>query len=638
MKKRLFAIVALILSLFVSVSAFAGCNLVSVNTEKDMAQIVATVQVSEDAPKEKIEKKQIMLAYMNYGYYYVQSGQYTSAQVIEMIMDNLVSTRIFIQSAIKEFDADANFTPKKDGVEKWNVERYLTDEQIIDAKYQVAKSFNDMVLGYIEEEETETKGDTSTETVRTVPTGATNAEDKLSDKQKSDYVNKYADTNGIDTGSTAEVKSAYSKVLKLLEQNGLLGNYNEEKNILETDYYKNSLKNAEESQLIKVYEDRTKASERAKVSFSALEQKYAEMYLAQQEGYDASESDYSSALSSATAAKPIVYNPYTGYGYVYNLLLGVSDQQTSDITDLQKDYAKTSAEYAQARKAIVDTTVVKDLRSTWITSGYDFDIDTKKFTGDYAFLSDSIPFQGEVTLLKEASEHNGHKHAAEYKISNVNEFTLSEFVDFMDTYVYGGVQSASTEVIGTVQQDSVYKIFNANGKNVDLTDFDDKMNELMFAFSTDPGSLNSYKGYTISPKPNTGDSETYMKEFAEAGRYVINMTPGSYVIVATDYGYHVMFYSQILNSTSYATLTEYLNSLNLGVSDWEAEYAKMVEQGEDYENTDWYLYELMNLCVNADTRLNEIRQQVITKYEFGKLSDGSKCVVKYTKTYQDLLK
>ena len=52
MKKRLASIVALIMSMFIIFSA-TSCNLITIDTERDGNQVVATVQIEEDAPKKK---------------------------------------------------------------------------------------------------------------------------------------------------------------------------------------------------------------------------------------------------------------------------------------------------------------------------------------------------------------------------------------------------------------------------------------------------------------------------------------------------------------------------------------------------------------------------------------------------------
>ena len=105
MKKRLIAIVSIIISLFISVGMFSGCNLITTNGERDNEQVIATVNIgNEGYEADKIIKKDVMNAYYNYGYYYQYYNGYTAAQTFEMIINNLINSRIYLQTAMKEME------------------------------------------------------------------------------------------------------------------------------------------------------------------------------------------------------------------------------------------------------------------------------------------------------------------------------------------------------------------------------------------------------------------------------------------------------------------------------------------------------------------------------------------------------
>jgi len=60
MRKLLVTIASIVMSLVMCLSAFSGCSLIEVDSEKDMNQVVATVRISEDVPKaDEILKKAI---------------------------------------------------------------------------------------------------------------------------------------------------------------------------------------------------------------------------------------------------------------------------------------------------------------------------------------------------------------------------------------------------------------------------------------------------------------------------------------------------------------------------------------------------------------------------------------------------
>ena len=169
-----------------------------------------------------------------------------------------------------------------------------------------------------------------------------------------------------------------------------------------------------------------------------------------------------------------------------------------------------------------------------------------------------------------------------------------------------------------------------------------RIDELMFAFSTDPGSLNSYKGYLISPEPDGANQETYMQEFADYGRKVINGEVGSkgYIMVATDYGYHVMFYSVNFGADyKMDSLKTYLDAkckdLLADGQTWEQFFADMQKDFDKFEETDNYLYALYSELVSTKitNATNRDYNDVLNEYVY----DSDTAVVKYESRYEDLL-
>ncbi len=638
MKKKLVAFIAVIMSVFFGFSA-AGCDLITVNSRKDMEQVVATVNIGNDGGKtENIYKRDMIMSYLNYGYYYVYYQGYTQAQVFELIIDQLVNSRILVQYSMQVFESDETFV-KDESKEKWDVERYLSKDsgsgedfklgELNEALYNTYKGIDDLVKSYMEQEPEKLK-DTVPGEVRTVPTGAVNAEDEVTDAEKKEYVDNFVE-NGFDTGAVgSDRRKAYNEVLVMLENNALIGE-NFEDDISETQYFADTLKSNQETLLVTKYEDYLKKQYRESITFDDLAAKYAEMYDAQVKSYELSEADFKTALSSATASSPIVYTPVGGYGYVYNLLLGAGEELTADIEAIDAD---TEEARAIARKSILSATEITDLRSSWIQSGYDFD--GEKFTGDYTFAKDaanSLPFQGETTLLNPIAdgEEEPENYAAEYRVDSVKTYGLDDFIEMMENYIYGETKPAEPD-----ENISVYKKVKVSEKPAE---YDAKINELLFAFSTDAGSLNTYKGYVISPTPLLDGAEEYMEEFAKAGRELLSMGGSSYIMAATDYGYHVMFYSQQLTTdSSYPTLESYLDTLADSLTEsktgtWEEYYEYMIENWDDFEDEDFYLYTLASLCTDVDTKLTDEQNSIVKKYK----NDDTK-VKLFENVYADLLR
>lgn len=597
------------LALIVSVSSLSACKLITVDNERDMAQVVATVQIEENAPFEEIQKKDMIMAYLNYGYMYEQYYGYTRTQVFNMIIKNLIENRVYVQNAMKDFDAQGSVfkIELNKSYAQWDLNRYLGEEEIIDAEYLAKTTMDDLITSY-EIAGEEEKQDTMVETVRTVPTNATNAEkEEPSIEEKKAYK--------IDTNSTTERRKAYNKVIKLLENNELLGD-NYKGDIITTRYFLDTVKSNKETKLLEKYEECIRKDILKNIDFEDVSQAYAKKYKKQNSWTNA---EFASALASATTADPILVSNGSGYGYVYNLLLGASIEQTDAISNLDKNLSV--AERAEGRREILSATKVKDLRSSWILSGYDFD--GSKFTGDYTFTTaeNSLPFQGVVTKLKDATEDA----PAKYKVNSITEYTLDSFVAMMDEYVYGSVQTGETTT-----NPSIYKKVNTNVAN---DEYDERINELLFAFSTDSGSLNTYMGYTIQPIPDGANTETYMQEFADAGRELLAMGSNSYIIVATDYGYHVMFYSQVFDGYNCETLDEYLTTIGINA---ESEWETMMSDYANYDDQDGYLFSLTESVVSIElnNRMTSEQRKIINKYVYDEETSG---VVKYESRYADLL-
>lgn len=631
MKRKFVALVTIIMSLIISVTALTGCNLFEKDNTRDLNQVVAEVCIKEGAPTDKIYKKDMVMAYLNYGYMYEQYYSYSTAQVFTLIINNLVQTRVYVQNAMSEFndgvyDYAAKFTDEekdeKASLGAWDVDKYLSTEEITDATYSTYKDLNDLLKSYeLQEDAEEVKNsDALPEAVRTTPTDAKNAEKEI---DKDAYIEK-----GIDTNSTAERRKAFNKIIKVFEANELLGDsYNGD--IKTTDYYIRSLKGYKETALVKKYENFIKDEVRSAVTFGDLETAYTEKY---DEQANMTNAEFVNALTSAKADSPLLVSKYGTYGYVYNLLLGASDVQSADIKAIDKNLSNT--EKALARKTILEATIVKDLRATWIYSGYDFEFDataeTGVFTGDYTFAKDkanSLPFQGKLDLLN-AEDKDEEDYVASYKIKETTEFGLANFVEFMEGYVYGASQADVNN--GNA---NVYKAVQYNGA---VSEYDAKINELLFAFSTDSGSLNTFKGYGIKPAPDGANKEEYVTEFATMGRELLEMGGNSYVMVATDYGYHVLFFSEKFTvDYGFDSLTKYLDS-EYGAKDWQAEFAKMIADFDEYEETDTYLYMLFNsLTANkVNAALTKNQNSLLDKYLHNEATKG---VTLYKDTYKDLV-
>ena len=51
----------LVLTLVMCVSFLGGCNLITTDSERDLNQVIATIQISADSPKDEILKKDVVI-------------------------------------------------------------------------------------------------------------------------------------------------------------------------------------------------------------------------------------------------------------------------------------------------------------------------------------------------------------------------------------------------------------------------------------------------------------------------------------------------------------------------------------------------------------------------------------------------
>ena len=627
MKKRLTAFLSLILSILIGATCLSGCRLVTVDSQRDMNQVVATIKVNDG--EENIYKKDLVMGYLNYGYLYVQYYGYTEEKAYNLLFDEMVSSRILAQGAMKKFEEDGKIADSTKGV--YQLERYVDADGILDAEYKTYVAINDLLDSAMPNEEVKVQ-DTVVGEVRTVPSNATNKEAEFSKEEKQAYISK-----GFDINSSADRREAFNEVIELLEVNELLGkDYNG--TLESTDYFKNSKKNYLETELLTILEETLSLEARQSLSFDDLVDEYAEAYADQSEWDNA---DFVDALSNASVGSPMIYSAFGSYGYVHNLLLGASEEQTEKITAIRTDNANISdVEYAEKRANILASTLVSDLRSSWVLSGYDTEeitVDAENkliFTGDYTFAKDknnSLPLQGDYKMIREADEEK--KTPALYTVTDLYTYQLDEFISFMDAYL-GGTQADNLSAYNSLGV-SVY-----GAKSLaDVSEYKAKINEMLFAFSTDDGSLNTYDGYVIKPAVDGANTEEYVKTFGDAGRILLEQGTG-YVIVASDFGYHVMFYSESFNvNFSVPTLVEYLNKESgesKSADEWKTYYQSLISDWENFEKEDNYLFHTANNLTSAKVTnsLERIKRDMINTNRY----EESDKVILYKNVFEDLYK
>ncbi len=586
MRKIQVAIVTMMLVMVMAVSNLFGCGLVTINSKRDLGQVVATVQIYDDVQPDVIYKKDVVTSFINN--YQQQSGA-SNAELLENIVSSLVNNRVLVQY-VKNYYAEkkiqGGFQPE-DNWDKWEVTQYLSEDNILEAKYSTYKAVDDYINSFEEHNHDDEKAqDAYTGAVRAVPTGATTEEEITKEKKQ-----KFIDEFKID-----DRMNLFVKAVNNLKENDLLGNEYSNNDITKTDYFKKTLTSYYEQELVENLQKEIMVDARKSITYENVKEEYERIYKSQK---DLTKTEYDALVEGISASNPLLYGR-DGYGMVYHVLLKADTKMSEDLKKLAEEHKYDSPEYNKGRNELFDTIVTEDKRSSWIISGYNFD--GQKFTGDYALAENSLPFFGNVTLLNGADKEE-KDYKAEYRVDSTTKHSVSQVIDIINDYLYEG--TATTTDNRTYTATTV--------KN----DFKQRVRELMFAFSGDDSeqALNIYKGYSVQ-------QAGLAKEFAEAGKELVATNEKTFKVVATDFGYHIMFFSEnfsLSNGYNYDALEKFLDkefTLSEGVSNWEDELDKMLENWDDYENTDNYLYILHgNLASNiASTRFNEFQQTIINEY------------------------
>ena len=130
------------------------------------------------------------------------------------------------------------------------------------------------------------------------------------------------------------------------------------------------------------------------------------------------------------------------------------------------------------------------------------------------------------------------------------------------------------------------------------------VNDLMFAYSTDTGCLNTYMGYAVQ-----ADKTEFVSEFEYAAQKAVQGGVGSYVVVPSDYGWHIIYCSFVYEGGEV--------------------YGGYKAEEKDKEGTFSYLfYESMKTSAATGATTN-MQNRVLNNYQ--------QSAVRNVKAYQDLL-
>lgn len=636
--KKTTKVAAAVLATALSASALAGCGLVTTNINKDYAQVIAEVNITNSenfasgpyaayadvVETAEITKRDMVAYFVSTGYSLMQSYGWTYRDTFNMISETLVNRQIYIQYAMLYLleDETEDFTSEGyraavDGAAEGEktlaaLAYFLTDEEQAKALYDTRVLFNNSLdsqeTTYIKAED----ASESSETARTTPTGANTEDEDYYNEAYRIYTgsNALADCIGYEAqdGSTSTTRrKAYGAFLASLRSNELISAGEDTSNIESLSYFKIELQNSYESALITKMTDKFEASIKSSVTEEVAEQVYNTTYSRQEQAFDADLSSFTSALDGVSDTSFVLNAPEANYGFVINILLPFSTKQTQDLDSAPADYGDTKGNKFNYRADLLYALRATDQRSTWFTGSEDYSfrvtadsaVDNVYIGGDasreYLFFEDSLVENTQYQSIPNyygRYTYNGsvRKNDDEKYVLTPNRITVDEFIGEMEGYL---TQSASAVTVGsaytvsdakgyvsaigtddsvsTVADNTAYynrsvsdyykadgtvdyskfvyyagKVdFSANGgfnaNNLFLEGSPENvaysvMNELSFAYNTDTAGLNSYLGYSVT----TGKT-SYMAEFEYAAQLVCRLGAGNYVVVPTDYGWHIIY-------------------------------------------------------------------------------------------------
>ena len=548
------------------------------------------------------------------------------------------------------------------------------DRAVYSLKKAVNSSLDSSETSFMRETNDTSSGEIDgAETARTLPTDI--------NKEKSDYYTTayeiYTGYNTPDSCGEYEKqknstrysrRAAYNQFVTNLVSNGLIPETVEETTeFMQLDYFYVELLSQLEQSMISKFAEAIDDKADAALTAEKVKQLYKDEFVAQQKKYNASLKDFETDIGSLSETKFVLYAPAGAakkdgkyqYGYVYNILIPFSATDTQRISSFKNDAEKatTAAEkaarmkkYYAARADAANNIVAKDQRTGWFSNEkasnyaekredgkwYFFD----KFTGNTkryesaAHYSSAIAFDGDVDVaadgkIKSVTPSENKKIFDFVKLME-NLLGVQDHATTLSTYQKNPSANANNEfewqdfmlLKGKVELDGV-----TDGKVALGTYFADKtsaqykavtaVNELVFAYGTDPGMLNSYIGYTVTP---TCD-ETFVKEFAYAAKEAVAGGVGSYTVCLTDYGWHIMYCNYVYDNNE--------NGAVYGSADEIFAEANM-ENGEYKEDTfARYFYESVKSKLEGSSSI--VQEKMLAAY------NTENAVTKYTARYQDLL-
>ncbi len=407
----------------------------------------------------------------------------------------------------------------------------------------------------------------------------------------------------LDGSTVTTRKKAYVQFLSSLLSNNLIEKGEDTNDFYSTSYYAIEQKSAYEAAIINKMSEKFGVETEAAITEASAQAQFDKDLESNKVSYKSDKSAFESALDKMSDTSFVLAPFNEDYGFVINILLPFSDLQTQMLGEVSSDLGDTKGNHFAARAMLLKALRATDQRGTWFTGheDYSFEGGADAFKGaedteenakrEWLFFENSFnePAEGETAKYEVLKNYYGKytyngtvtKTEAddgdtEYEIKP-NKIDIDDFLAEMKAYLkQAGVevsvekeatdayytnenyyytegftdQDGTVHKAGDVDYDAfIYETgkigyFNENyydanqifkkgtKENIALS----VINELSFAYNTDTAGLNTYLGYSVSPYKTS-----YMSEFEYAAQQVVKNGAGSYAVVPTDYGWHIIY-------------------------------------------------------------------------------------------------
>ncbi len=453
-------VLTLVLAASIACTAtLAGCDLVSTDSQANMNQIIAEVDITDsdeelltedgldeytDAITEAsgITKRELVVMFLNSGASLVSDGTTTYGEAFETIAETLIQNEILIQYATLEtlenmtesnydglttaesvVDKYLSFEEDSDRYE-WlleyqaDVDSYENDEEIsyvMLVKYNLYTSINSSIDNY--ERQILDEDDTTDSSSATLPTGVDTEVENYYPKVNNDpetlNYNVYTGFDGYTRGLSGEYKEdqiegttqytrmkAYNDFLGMLNTNYMIADDDDVQDVISLTYVQSLylmllrqqfLTNYLELYVENVLEPSISGEDE---DYSYLQKRYDELLAQQKATYDASTSDFETAMSSVSDTSFILYTPGTDddneskFGFVYNILVPFSEQQNillDEYADRLGNDVYNDSQYYVFRNELLKKIKTTDQRTSWFNGGIDYSFDATEtiLDGEY---------------------------------------------------------------------------------------------------------------------------------------------------------------------------------------------------------------------------------------------------------------